>query len=147
MKTEIENGRAKVGQIVERNFDPRPFLSEAMAEIELHLEETSGHDKITQITLSRIDGDWRGVIETQEPKIYTATISHRHGVNLYHSKSENGLKNQIYGFVAEYWEEEFENDPIPTETDQAIEAYFESASNRGEFVEYFEAVPFNQIPS
>jgi len=59
-------------------------------------------------------------------KIYTAYITHRHGVNAYISATEQGLRDRIYGFVEDWWHEVEEGVgyPLPEDKDQATDDYF-----------------------
>ena len=78
--------------------------------------------------------------------IFTATISHKHGTNLYHAKSQKSLTAQIYAFINTYWLEEFgDTTEMPEDEAEAIETYFESAGNRGEYLEEFEPVKLTEI--
>jgi len=82
----------------------------------------------------------------KNPKIYTATISHKHGVNLYHAPSQDDLDAQILSFCREYWEDEFgEEWPSGTSVRESIDQYFESAANRAEYLEEFAPVPLKDI--
>ena len=58
--------------------------------------------------------------------IHIAVVSHRHGVNLYASKTEKGLEQKLYEYVCEWWSQ---SDRLPEEPPKdhtkAIQMYFE----------------------
>jgi len=82
-----------------------------------------------------------------ETEIHTATITHRHGINLYHAKSEKGLTSQIFSYVTTWWKELFEEE-MPQIEDDAIAQYFEKAEEVGvqEYLEIFSPENLNEIP-
>ena len=75
----------------------------------------------------------------KNPKLYTATINHKHGVNLYTALSQAGLQSQLYEYVKEYWSEGMDG-KLPKNKETAIERYFEDEGALGEmeYLEYFE---------
>ena len=57
--------------------------------------------------------------------VFTATISHKYGISTYVSLTEDGLEEQIYDYVKEWWDQ-WENIPeMPKDKAKAIEVYFE----------------------
>jgi hypothetical protein len=68
--------------------------------------------------------------------IWIAIISHRHGTNGYAGSTREDAKEKVYAYVAENWELEDMPGELHSDTDQAIEKYFESVE--GEYVEYSE---------
>lgn len=60
-------------------------------------------------------------------QVYIATISHRHGVNAYASKTLEGLSDQIYDYVCDWWSEtQTPKDCRRMKKDDAIKEYFDS---------------------
>lgn len=61
-------------------------------------------------------------------KIHVALIEHKHGMNIYASKSPDGLRGQIYEYVSEWWDD-ICSEPLKMEMDaqEAIDKYFSEA--------------------
>jgi len=79
-------------------------------------------------------------------QIHTALIHHKSGVNLYQGRSKESIRSQIYAYVKDYWADEFdENNPMPEDEQKAIEQYFGQMEERGEWVEYFDAIELDNI--
>jgi hypothetical protein len=72
-------------------------------------------------------------------KVYAATISTKYGTNLYLSSSSGGLTMKVHEFVSENWASEFGEMPMPEDPDKAIDEYFDSSQNRGEYLENFDS--------
>jgi hypothetical protein len=80
-------------------------------------------------------------------KIYTAIITHKHGVNFYASRTEAGLEKQIVDYAKEWWGDAalpFKDDGEP-QTDgmsprEIIGDYFDAMADLGESVTYGEAI-------
>lgn len=81
-------------------------------------------------------------------KIWSCLIHHRHGVNHYMAKSEEGLQKQVYAYVAENWKDEMDDDhEMPEDIEEAIEEYFEVMRNQcgEEWMEHFGPESLNEI--
>ena len=66
--------------------------------------------------------------EKQGGKIFVAIIDHAGGTNCYASNTEDGLKDQVYGFVSRWWKDLFGNEmELPINPEEAIETYFDTA--------------------
>lgn len=57
--------------------------------------------------------------------IWVLTILHRHGTETFACKDEGVARRQLYGYVEDGWEDAFGDEPIPEESDVAIDDYFE----------------------
>lgn len=64
-------------------------------------------------------------------QIQVATISHRHGVNGYASKTKKGIEKQVADYCREYWADAFpgEDPPADMKDSDAIDAYFEAVAD------------------
>jgi len=69
--------------------------------------------------------------------VYVATISHRHGDNVYVSRTEEGLNKQVANFCREWWHEIDDAVTIPKDDNEVIELYFSE-----EYKGYLESVTF-----
>lgn len=58
--------------------------------------------------------------------VYVLTISHRHGVNVTVHKTAEGARAKLLEYVREEWAGEMEGEVIPTDSDEAIDAYFDN---------------------
>ena len=80
-----------------------------------------------------------------ENKIVIAVITHKHGTNVYASKTIENVKKQVVEYCKEWWDDEVgdqeEDFPIPEKADDIINEYFKE-ENAGwkEGLEYFENI-------
>lgn len=58
-------------------------------------------------------------------------IEHKHGMNVYPCSTLAVAEAELYGYVETYWEDEFPDEPIPSDSQLAIDRYFED--NEREF--------------
>lgn len=77
-----------------------------------------------------------------KPMIFTATISHKYGINVYHGKSPESLQAQIFQYVCDNWQMEMGGKPKPEDELEAISIYFDES---GECREYFDGVELDSI--
>lgn len=72
-------------------------------------------------------------------KLYSATVEHKHGSNLYQADTEKKLAEKIYGYVREYWNEMLDTEPPKTASlskmNETIEEYF--SEHPTETITYF----------
>lgn len=52
-------------------------------------------------------------------------IEHKHGMNVYPCSTLDIATAELYGYVKTYWSNEFPNEPIPTDSQRAIDQYFD----------------------
>lgn len=74
--------------------------------------------------------------------LHMATISHRHGENLYFAKSPAGLFVQIFAYVSQNWADEMPEDiEMPEDEEKAVDMYFDTiAENLGD-----ESITYNEV--
>ena len=81
--------------------------------------------------------------------------SRRDGVNSYVAVSEDALRDEVFEYVKEWWQEDIGDLPIPQDRDRAIEAYFEKVESEtfmidsttlaGDFEDMFHPLPGDKI--
>jgi hypothetical protein len=59
------------------------------------------------------------------PTVYVAVIEHGNGNNVYVAESPKVLEEEIYAFVADWWETEYPDKAMPEDKADAIAEYFE----------------------
>ncbi|MFA5375895.1 MAG: hypothetical protein WC455_09150 [Dehalococcoidia bacterium] len=64
-------------------------------------------------------------------KIFTGTVSHKHGTDTYISATEQGVNAKIYDYVVREWDDAFPGVPIPENPDLAISYYFNNCQEAG----------------
>jgi hypothetical protein len=69
-------------------------------------------------------------------RIHIATVSHRHGTNIYAAKSEAGAYRQLAEYCREWWAETGIKEQPGEDDGAVISAYFESDGIGGE--EFYE---------
>lgn len=92
-----------------------PKQSEGMRLLSLKIKEMEGSPKQT---------------------VFIATISHKHGTNVYVAHSKKELEEKVFIYVSEEWEQFVETE-IPKNHKRAIKKYFDCADG-SEFIETFE---------
>lgn len=78
--------------------------------------------------------------------VHCAAVEHKHGVNIYASRTEEGLNQQLYKYVKEWWEKDGPEDedgkrcPIPNDPFDTVEQYFnwQAELGNGESINYAE---------
>jgi hypothetical protein len=90
------------------------------------------------------------IILKQPLKVFTASVDHKHGVNTYMARSEDGTYEELHEYVQEGWEEiesdvafanEVDGFPIPEDHKEAVELYFEHHPNEYLSIEDTELLP------
>ena len=61
--------------------------------------------------------------------VWILAIDHDYGTNLSAHKTETGARDNLAGYVAEWWHREMGTEPLPDEPDEAIDVYFERVEN------------------
>ena len=59
------------------------------------------------------------------PTVHVAVVEHGNGSNVYVAESPEVLEEEIYEFVASWWETEYPDKPMPEDIGEAIAEYFE----------------------
>jgi hypothetical protein len=57
-------------------------------------------------------------------KIFTGTVSHKHGTDTYMGSTEDALYAKLYEFVRREWGGVFSDTPIPEDHQEAVHYYF-----------------------
>jgi len=65
-------------------------------------------------------------------KIFTGTVSHKHGTNTYMGSTEDEIYGELYGYVVEEWNGVFPGIAIPEEHREAVDYYFKNCQEAGE---------------
>lgn len=72
--------------------------------------------------------------------IHFAIVSHRHGNNLYLATTEEALRDQLYDYVSEYWDD-YVDEKITDDKQACIDRYFEGA----EGTEYLDDIDTQEV--
>lgn len=70
-------------------------------------------------------------------QVWTVTIAHRHGDNLYINATEAGAKAALLGYVDENWRAEMRGEEPPADPDERISAYFDGVDDESCAIESF----------
>lgn len=62
-------------------------------------------------------------------QLFVLWISHRHGTDTSIHASQDGASASLRGYIEQWWEQEVGDEPIPADTDEAAEIYFERSYN------------------
>jgi hypothetical protein len=63
-------------------------------------------------------------------EIYVGVIRHKHGYDLKLASTEEGLYDEVYGYIKEWWGDFGDGAPLPEDHLTAISAYFELAGDQ-----------------
>lgn len=69
-------------------------------------------------------------------KLWVAVVHHNHGENFHVSITKEGLFEQLFEFVKEWWKREMEGQTMPEDHGEAIDQYFARLNEVGE--EFYE---------
>jgi len=81
--------------------------------------------------LDRAESTFDAAKEGLMPQIYTALITHKHGVDVYTHSTRRGRDDAVYDFVTDWWDDEMGDTPLPESKGEAVRLYFEE--NESEF--------------
>lgn len=62
-------------------------------------------------------------------KVFSLKIEHKHGSDITSHRSREGAMAVLHAYVLDWWEKEGVAGVIPSDRDEAIEAYFEEVGN------------------
>ena len=63
-------------------------------------------------------------IDRKRDSVFVLRISHRHGVDIGVSWTRSGVDHLLYEYVAEFWEENWIEEEMPEDKQEAIKRYF-----------------------
>lgn len=103
---------------------------------EAHVDDETTHEEAAQSVRDSYEHEWI-VVESREgdmwadPEVWLVLIDHSHGSDAEVYATEAAAKAGLYGFVAEYWgelwdDEDEESQPLPEDHDEAIRLYFDN---------------------
>ena len=72
-------------------------------------------------------------------KIYIAILSHRHGIDVLASQTQETREAEVYEYVQEWWSEWGSGAPIPSDKGEAIDQYFQHLAT-DEWCDYREVI-------
>lgn len=70
-------------------------------------------------------------------QIFVATITHKHGTNVYTSETSEGIHKQIADYCREWWEETVMG-KIPSDDSKITDVYFAYHAEEYDTDEYYE---------